>query len=52
MGRRLGGSEKEGFLLDTTVGKGLLIAGGMVSSALTGWGVLAVMEYLTKMSFQ
>lgn len=49
---RLGASKKEGFLLDTTMGKGLLIVGGMVSSAVTGWGVLAVMEYLTKLSFQ
>lgn len=45
-------ARKEGFLLDTTVGKGLLIVGGMVSSAVTGWGVMAVMEYLTKLSFQ
>lgn len=49
---QLGASKREGFLLDTTVGKGLLIVGGMVSSAVTGWGVMAVMEYLTKMSFQ
>lgn len=49
---RLGASKKEGFLLDTNVGKGLLIVGGMASSAVTGWAVLAVMEYLTKMSFQ
>lgn len=45
-------ARKEGFLLDTAVGKGLLIVGGMVSSAVTGWGVMAVMEYLTKLSFQ
>lgn len=49
---RLSVSKKEGFLLDTKVGMGLLIVGGMASSAVTGWGVLAVLEYLTKMSFR
>lgn len=49
---RLGVSKGDGFLLGTTVGKVLLVAGGVFSSAVTGWGVMAVMEYLMKLSFR
>jgi hypothetical protein len=49
---RFGVTGNEGFFLDTKVGKSLLIAGGVFSSAVTGWGVVATLEYLTKLSFQ